>query len=197
MMPHYLAGVTYADVAGIDKVKGDIQVAMDMLLGAPAFRAMGARPFRVRTCRTILLPYHTAATRVPDSRHVYIAVTLQQHPPCRAATCSEASMLMPRTAGHPSGGAAWDRQDVPGQGDGGGVRGALLQRQRRGVRGDVSGHSRGAHPLAVPRGAQGRALHPLHRWVPAAADSSVALHGAHGGVLVAYLHRCQCLLHRD
>ncbi len=42
------AGVKYEDVAGIDKVKGDIQVAMDMLLGAPAFRAMGARPYRVR-----------------------------------------------------------------------------------------------------------------------------------------------------
>ena len=50
-----VAGVTYADVAGIDKVKGDIQVAMDMLLGAPAFRAMGARPFRVRTCHSSVL----------------------------------------------------------------------------------------------------------------------------------------------
>ena len=49
VMLHCSPGVTYADVAGIDKVKGDIQVAMDMLLGAPAFRAMGARPFRVRT----------------------------------------------------------------------------------------------------------------------------------------------------
>lgn len=41
------AGVTYADVAGIDKVKGDIQVAMDMLQGAESFQAVGAHPYRV------------------------------------------------------------------------------------------------------------------------------------------------------
>lgn len=48
-MPSCAAGVKYEDVAGIDRVKGDIQVAMDMLLGAPSFRAMGARPYRVRS----------------------------------------------------------------------------------------------------------------------------------------------------
>ena len=62
-MLHCPAGVTYADVAGIDKVKGDIQVAMDMLLGAPAFRAMGARPFRVRTCHAIALTTSDSADR--------------------------------------------------------------------------------------------------------------------------------------
>lgn len=107
------------------------------------------------------------------------------------------TMLMLHTAGHPAGGAARHRQDVPGQGDGGRVRRALLQRKRRRVRGDVPGHSCSAHPLAVSCGAQGRALHSLHRWVPAAADTSVALRGAHGGVLVAYLHHCRGLLHRD
>ena len=40
-------GVKYEDVAGIDAVKDDIKVAMDMLLGAPAFAAAGARPYRV------------------------------------------------------------------------------------------------------------------------------------------------------
>lgn len=39
-------GVTYADVAGIDKVKGDIQVAMDMLQGDAEFQAVGAKPYR-------------------------------------------------------------------------------------------------------------------------------------------------------
>ena len=58
----------YADVAGIDAVKDDIKVAMDMLLGAPAFRAMGARPYRVRSQRSKILPgLVTRAIRVAGS----------------------------------------------------------------------------------------------------------------------------------
>jgi hypothetical protein len=192
MMPHYLAGVTYADVAGIDKVKGDIQVAMDMLLGAPAFRAMGARPFRVRTCHSSVLTINA-----PENGDIDTVATFQGLTSPRLPPAVNQSMPMLHTAGHPSGGAARHRQDVPGQGDGGRVRRALLQRKRRGICGDVPGHCRGAHPLAVSCGAQGRAGHPLHRWVPEPADSAVALHGAHDGTLVTYLHHCRCLMHRD
>ncbi len=41
-------GVRFADVAGIDGIKDEIQVVMDMLLGAEEYAAIGARPFRVR-----------------------------------------------------------------------------------------------------------------------------------------------------
>lgn len=40
-------GVRYADVAGIDSVKSDIEETMNMILGAPEFDAIGARPPRV------------------------------------------------------------------------------------------------------------------------------------------------------
>ena len=45
------AGVKMEDVAGIDSVKGDIEVALEMLLGAKAYRAVGARPFKARAAR--------------------------------------------------------------------------------------------------------------------------------------------------
>ena len=40
-------GVRFADVAGIDAIKDEIKVVMDMLLGAPEYQNIGARPFRV------------------------------------------------------------------------------------------------------------------------------------------------------
>ena len=40
-------GVRYSDVAGIDTVKSDIEETMSMILGAPEFEAIGARPPRV------------------------------------------------------------------------------------------------------------------------------------------------------
>lgn len=40
-------GVRYADVAGIDSVKSDIEETMRMILGSPEFDAIGARPPRV------------------------------------------------------------------------------------------------------------------------------------------------------
>ena len=42
-------GVRYADVAGIDTVKADIEETMRMILGAPEFDAIGARPPRVQS----------------------------------------------------------------------------------------------------------------------------------------------------
>ena len=42
-------GVRYADVAGIDAVKSDIEETMRMILGSPEFDAIGARPPRVLT----------------------------------------------------------------------------------------------------------------------------------------------------
>ncbi|DBB13646.1 TPA: hypothetical protein ACH3X3_000668 [Trebouxia sp. C0006] len=39
-------GVRYADVAGIDSVKSDIEETMNMILGSPEFDAIGARPPR-------------------------------------------------------------------------------------------------------------------------------------------------------
>ena len=41
-------GVRFADVAGIDAIKDEIKVIMDMLLGAREYQDIGARPFRVR-----------------------------------------------------------------------------------------------------------------------------------------------------
>ena len=41
-------GVRFADVAGIDAIKDEIKVVMDMLLGAREYQDIGARPFRVR-----------------------------------------------------------------------------------------------------------------------------------------------------
>ena len=41
-------GVRYEDVAGIDSVKADIEEVMKMVLGDDNYRAMGARPPRVR-----------------------------------------------------------------------------------------------------------------------------------------------------
>ena len=38
----------FADVAGIDGIKDEIKVVMDMLLGAEEYIAIGAQPFRVR-----------------------------------------------------------------------------------------------------------------------------------------------------
>ena len=40
-------GVRYADVAGIDSVKSDIEETMRMILGNPEFDAIGAKPPRV------------------------------------------------------------------------------------------------------------------------------------------------------
>lgn len=40
-------GVRYTDVAGIDRVKSDIEETMHMILGAPEFEAIGAKPPRV------------------------------------------------------------------------------------------------------------------------------------------------------
>lgn len=40
-------GVRYADVAGIDSVKSDIEETMNMILGSPEFDAIGAKPPRV------------------------------------------------------------------------------------------------------------------------------------------------------
>lgn len=40
-------GVRYADVAGIDRVKADIEEAMHMVLGAAEFDAIGAQAPRV------------------------------------------------------------------------------------------------------------------------------------------------------
>ena len=37
----------YADVAGIDAIKGDIQEIIEILLGNQEYRAMGALPIRV------------------------------------------------------------------------------------------------------------------------------------------------------
>lgn len=42
-------GVRYADVAGIDTVKADIEETMNMILGDPEFDAIGARPPRVQS----------------------------------------------------------------------------------------------------------------------------------------------------
>lgn len=42
-------GVRYADVAGIDTVKADIEETMHMILGDPEFDAIGARPPRVQS----------------------------------------------------------------------------------------------------------------------------------------------------
>lgn len=39
--------MSYADVAGIDHIKGDIQEILDILLGDEDFKAMGAHPLRV------------------------------------------------------------------------------------------------------------------------------------------------------
>ena len=41
-------GVRFEDVAGIDDVKADIEEVMKMILGDAEYRAMGARPPRVR-----------------------------------------------------------------------------------------------------------------------------------------------------
>lgn len=40
-------GVRYSDVAGIDRVKADIEETMHMIMGAPEFDAIGARAPRV------------------------------------------------------------------------------------------------------------------------------------------------------
>lgn len=48
-------GVRYADVAGIDRVKGDIEETMHMILGAPEFEAIGAKPPRVSPKSACLL----------------------------------------------------------------------------------------------------------------------------------------------
>jgi ATP-dependent Zn protease len=50
------AGVRYEDVAGIDAVKDDIKVTMDMLLGAEEYIAIGATPPRVRHARGVRGP---------------------------------------------------------------------------------------------------------------------------------------------
>lgn len=42
-------GVRYEDVAGIDNVKADIEEVMKMILGDDEYKAIGARPPRVRT----------------------------------------------------------------------------------------------------------------------------------------------------
>lgn len=42
-------GVRYADVAGIDTIKSDIEETMRMVLGAPEFDAIGAKPPRVQS----------------------------------------------------------------------------------------------------------------------------------------------------
>ena len=47
-------GVRFEDVAGIDDVKADIEEVMKMILGDAEYRAMGARPPRVCTIRTLL-----------------------------------------------------------------------------------------------------------------------------------------------
>ena len=41
-------GVRFADVAGIDVIKDEVKVVMDMLLGAQEYKDIGAQPFRVR-----------------------------------------------------------------------------------------------------------------------------------------------------
>ena len=55
--------MSYADVAGIDAVKGDIQVAMDMLLGDPTFQAIGAKPYRVRPTWMLSQAIHLRLSR--------------------------------------------------------------------------------------------------------------------------------------
>ncbi len=40
-------GVRFADVAGIDVIKDEVRVVMDMLLGAKEYKDIGAQPFRV------------------------------------------------------------------------------------------------------------------------------------------------------
>ena len=44
-------GVRFADVAGIDVIKDEVRVVMDMLLGAQEYKDSGAQPFRVRKLR--------------------------------------------------------------------------------------------------------------------------------------------------
>ena len=46
-------GVRFADVAGIDVIKDEVRVVMDMLLGAQEYKDIGAQPFRVRTASTL------------------------------------------------------------------------------------------------------------------------------------------------
>lgn len=47
-------GVRYEDVAGIDAVKEDIRVVLDILLGDERFRIMGAHPVRVSKLQRII-----------------------------------------------------------------------------------------------------------------------------------------------
>lgn len=80
-------------MAGIDRVKGDIQVAMDMLLGAPAFRAAGARPYRVHPVSHVQCPVRLQIDRQPDIKHL-------QCGRCSSAGCAFRSIDSTCSEGH-------------------------------------------------------------------------------------------------
>ena len=58
-------GVRYADVAGIDSVKSDIEETMRMILGDAEYDAIGARPPRVQSV-SILIMLLPAALQLPS-----------------------------------------------------------------------------------------------------------------------------------
>ena len=67
-------GVRFADVAGIDNIKDDIKVVMDMLLGAQEYKAIGAAPFRVRAFAVALCVQTRDHATAPLQRHPLQAI---------------------------------------------------------------------------------------------------------------------------
>ena len=66
-------GVRYADVAGIDHVKADIEAMMDAVLGRGGYSEMGVKPPRVRgaaACSTWLCEAGLAQAGLAGTRHV-------------------------------------------------------------------------------------------------------------------------------
>lgn len=58
-------GVRYADVAGIDSVKSDIEETMRMILGDAEYDAIGAKPPRVQSSSVLMMQLPAAAPPTP------------------------------------------------------------------------------------------------------------------------------------
>lgn len=79
-------GVSFTDVAGIDKVKNDIQEVLEMMMGEERFGRMGARMPRgillegpPGTGKTYLAKAMAGEAGIPFFRHAL------HHPPCPLA----------------------------------------------------------------------------------------------------------------
>ena len=84
-------GVRFADVAGIDDIKAEVKVVMEMLLDAPEYREIGAKPFRVRgRCTCAHQRYAVRAAQhwpCSDGRMGRHRALLQRRGPLRSAAC--------------------------------------------------------------------------------------------------------------